>query len=507
MSDKKNLKVLIIDDAFFIRNLIKRAVLTKPEDSVLGYKFEVIGEAINGTEGIVQYFKMKPDLITLDINMPDINGIEVTKQILSKDPDAKIIVISGNLDEKVKQDILNAGALEYIQKPFQNTYLWEKLDKVTNMLIGENHKEKIESAIISEESVEILKEHNEENVMQNIKIQESVQEVRLDKSTEIDSLEDCVSDGLLPNPIIQENINEEDDDDDLLSNKSYKQNSVKKTTIQKPTEDEGNTNSNQVKTEKKSRNRVSESNISTPIIVEENSDDDIVKAKIEGTSQLIKITKEEDKTHLNFEVEFDIDKELPSTETLLVKNDDFEILLPEEDEISGSISIVEDVDNRNDIKTVTTPIEKKVIIEPKSRQHDEVTIIIDTPNKCTEDTNSSRNNIKQDITTNDSIHTTYEEIDKGFSTDTTLNNELNNNNNKYNTVSIKVDNSDNENESKKGSNIAPPRNKALRDMYSDVVETQYNTTFPDDNIESESEKITKKEGLFSSLKKKLFNKK
>ena len=116
--------VLIVDDVYFMRNLLKK------ELKEAGY--EVIGEAKNGKEGIQYYFELKPDIVTMDIKMPDISGIEVTKQILSKDPNAKILAISGNTDEKVKQEILDAGALDYLQKPFQPAFLWNKLDKIFN---------------------------------------------------------------------------------------------------------------------------------------------------------------------------------------------------------------------------------------------------------------------------------------------------------------------------------------------------------------------------------------
>ncbi|PLS19707.1 hypothetical protein CVD28_04655 [Bacillus sp. M6-12] len=114
--------VLIIDDAYFMRNLLKKAL------KEAGY--EVVGEAKNGKEGIKFYFELKPDIVTMDINMPDISGIEATKQILSKDPNAKIIAVTGNNDDEIKRQILEAGVLEYLQKPFQPAFLWSKLEKM-----------------------------------------------------------------------------------------------------------------------------------------------------------------------------------------------------------------------------------------------------------------------------------------------------------------------------------------------------------------------------------------
>jgi CheY-like chemotaxis protein len=114
--------VLIVDDAYFMRNLLKKAL------KEAGY--EVVGEAKNGKEGIKFYFELKPDIVTMDINMPDISGIEATKQIMSKDPKAKIIAVTGNNDDDIKRQILEAGAKEYLQKPFQPAFLWSKLEKM-----------------------------------------------------------------------------------------------------------------------------------------------------------------------------------------------------------------------------------------------------------------------------------------------------------------------------------------------------------------------------------------
>jgi len=116
-------KVLIIDDAYFMRNLIKKALREA------GY--EVVGEAINGTEGLRLYKELNPDFVTMDIKMPDISGVEVTRQIISEYPNAKIIVVTGNNDESIKKEILKAGAMDYLRKPFQPAFL---LTKVEGML-------------------------------------------------------------------------------------------------------------------------------------------------------------------------------------------------------------------------------------------------------------------------------------------------------------------------------------------------------------------------------------
>ncbi|WPS85465.1 response regulator (plasmid) [Brevibacillus halotolerans] len=113
-------RVLIVDDAYFMRNLIKKVL------KEAGY--EVIDEAKNGKEGITKYFERKPDFVTMDINMPDISGIEATRQILSKDPYARIIAVTGSDSEEVKAEMMMAGAKEYLKKPFQPAFLLTKID-------------------------------------------------------------------------------------------------------------------------------------------------------------------------------------------------------------------------------------------------------------------------------------------------------------------------------------------------------------------------------------------
>lgn len=117
-------RVLIVDDAYFMRNLIKK-VLKEAEQ-----EFEIVGEAKNGKEAITLYFELKPDFVTMDINMPDISGIEATRQILSKDPHAKIIAVTQSDSDEVKAEMIAAGAREYLRKPFQPAFLLSKIDEI-----------------------------------------------------------------------------------------------------------------------------------------------------------------------------------------------------------------------------------------------------------------------------------------------------------------------------------------------------------------------------------------
>lgn len=115
-------KVLIVDDVYFMRNLLKKELKEAG--------FETIIEAKNGKEGLSLYLEHAPDLVTMDIKMPDMSGLEVTRQILEKDPKAKILVITGSTEPSMKQDALRAGALDFLNKPFQPSFLWKKIDAI-----------------------------------------------------------------------------------------------------------------------------------------------------------------------------------------------------------------------------------------------------------------------------------------------------------------------------------------------------------------------------------------
>lgn len=79
-------KVLIVDDAIFMRNVIKNILLN--------HGFDVVGEASNGLEAVQKYEELKPDIVTMDITMPIMSGIEALQYILANDPDAKIVMIT-----------------------------------------------------------------------------------------------------------------------------------------------------------------------------------------------------------------------------------------------------------------------------------------------------------------------------------------------------------------------------------------------------------------------------
>ena len=117
-------KVLIVDDAPFMRNMLK--------DIFDAEKFELVGEAGNGVEAIEKYRELKPDLVTMDIVMPFKSGIEATKEILGEDPSALIVMCSALGQESLVMEAIEAGASDFVVKPFKTEDVQRVVDKVLN---------------------------------------------------------------------------------------------------------------------------------------------------------------------------------------------------------------------------------------------------------------------------------------------------------------------------------------------------------------------------------------
>jgi two-component system chemotaxis response regulator CheY len=104
-------RILVVDDAAFMRMMIKNILIKN------GY--EVVGEAENGRVAIEMYQQLKPDLVTMDITMPDMDGIEGVKGIRAIDPNAVIIMCSAMGQQAMVMEAIKAGAKDFIVKPFQ----------------------------------------------------------------------------------------------------------------------------------------------------------------------------------------------------------------------------------------------------------------------------------------------------------------------------------------------------------------------------------------------------
>ncbi len=108
-------KVLIVDDMLYMRMRL-RSLLEK-----IG--FLVVGEAENGEVAIEQYKALRPDLVLLDVTMPEMNGLEALKEIMKFNPNAKVIIVSGIGQKERVQDAILSGAKNYIMKPFDDDSL------------------------------------------------------------------------------------------------------------------------------------------------------------------------------------------------------------------------------------------------------------------------------------------------------------------------------------------------------------------------------------------------
>ena len=114
-------RILIVDDAAFMRMMIKD-ILTKN-----GY--EVVGEAADGVQAVEKYNEIRPDLVTMDITMPEKDGIAALKEIKSFDPNAVVIMCSAMGQQAMVIDAIQAGAKDFIVKPFQADRVIEAIQK------------------------------------------------------------------------------------------------------------------------------------------------------------------------------------------------------------------------------------------------------------------------------------------------------------------------------------------------------------------------------------------
>lgn len=113
--------VLIADDAAFMRMMIKNIL------SEAGY--EIAGEAENGAVAVTKYKELKPDLTTMDITMPEMDGIAALKEIRDLDPSARVVMCSAMGQQSMVIESIQAGAKDFIVKPFQPDRVLEAIQK------------------------------------------------------------------------------------------------------------------------------------------------------------------------------------------------------------------------------------------------------------------------------------------------------------------------------------------------------------------------------------------
>jgi two-component system chemotaxis response regulator CheY len=113
--------ILVVDDAAFMRMMIK--------DILLKNGFNVVGEAENGLSAVERYSELRPDLVIMDITMPELDGIEAVKRIRTLDDNASIIMCSAMGQQAMVIEAIQAGARDFIVKPFQPERVVEAVKK------------------------------------------------------------------------------------------------------------------------------------------------------------------------------------------------------------------------------------------------------------------------------------------------------------------------------------------------------------------------------------------
>lgn len=116
-------KILVVDDASFMRTVLKDIIKGN------GLATEII-EAGDGVEGVKAYQTQKPDLVTMDVNMPKADGIQALRAIMKIDPAAKVVMVTSVEQKQIVQDAMKLGARDYIVKPFDRSNVGLVLNKV-----------------------------------------------------------------------------------------------------------------------------------------------------------------------------------------------------------------------------------------------------------------------------------------------------------------------------------------------------------------------------------------
>ncbi|WP_415035363.1 response regulator [Azonexus sp.] len=119
--------VMIVDDSpITVRKL---SMMLEP----LGYR--IVATAASGKAAIAAYRSQRPDVVTMDITMPGMDGIEATRQIMTEFPDARIVMVTSHGQEKMVLEALKAGARGYVIKPFQEHKIYEAIEKACKRVV------------------------------------------------------------------------------------------------------------------------------------------------------------------------------------------------------------------------------------------------------------------------------------------------------------------------------------------------------------------------------------
>ncbi|MGI9091436.1 MAG: response regulator [Gemmatimonadaceae bacterium] len=114
--------VLVCDDAVFMRTMLG--------DILQQAGFTIVGEADTGARAVAKYKELRPDLVTMDIVMPDMGGIEAVREITTFDPDARVVMCSAMGQQALVVEAIEAGAKDFVVKPFQPSRVLDSVQRV-----------------------------------------------------------------------------------------------------------------------------------------------------------------------------------------------------------------------------------------------------------------------------------------------------------------------------------------------------------------------------------------
>lgn len=124
-------RILVVDDAIFMRRMIS--------DILLSNGMEIVGEAETGVQAIDLYKELEPDLVTMDIIMPEMSGIDAVRGIIASDPRALIVMCSALGQQSLVNEALEAGAKDFLIKPFNPSRVIEVVQNVLGLPAGISH--------------------------------------------------------------------------------------------------------------------------------------------------------------------------------------------------------------------------------------------------------------------------------------------------------------------------------------------------------------------------------
>jgi len=115
-------RLLVVDDAMLMRRMIR--------DVATEAGWEVVGEARNGQEGVTLFTQLRPDLVTMDVVMPEMGGLEALRMIKGLDPRARVVMVTALDQKQTIEEAIRDGALDFIVKPFERDRIFSLLGKI-----------------------------------------------------------------------------------------------------------------------------------------------------------------------------------------------------------------------------------------------------------------------------------------------------------------------------------------------------------------------------------------